>query len=52
MDGPLLIFYGQVEQKAQTDFFYSETIKTKEHKENNRCQKYDLSKNAFYKINF
>ena len=32
--------------------FSSESVKTKEHKENNSYQKCDFSINAFYKIDF
>ena len=31
--------------------FSSESVKTKEHKESNSCDKYHFSINAFYKIN-
>ena len=45
-----LMFQGKFEQKKI--YFSSESVNTKEHKENNSCQKYDFSINAFYKINF
>ena len=45
-----LIFRSQFEQKNTEINFSSESLKTKEHKEGNSCEKYDFSLNAFYKI--
>ena len=46
-----LIFRGKVEQKNTKLNFTSESVKTKEHKESNSCEKYYFLIDAFYKIN-
>ena len=46
-----LIFGDKFEQKTQKSIFSSESVKTKENKESNSCEKYHFSINAFYKIN-
>ena len=45
-------FSWQIWAKNTKIIFSSESVKTKEHKESNSCDKYYFSINAFYKINF
>ena len=47
-----LIFRGKFEQKTQKSIFSQESVKTKEHKESNGCEKYYCWRYALYKINF
>ena len=42
----------KLSKKPKLIFFIQKQLKLKNIKKRNRCQKYDLSKNAFYKINF
>ena len=44
-------FLWQIWAKNTKINFSSESVKTKEHKESNSCDKYHFSINAFYKIN-
>ena len=37
--------------KIHKNQFFSESVKTNEHKQSNNCEKYYLSINALYKIN-
>ena len=43
-------FLANLSKNAKNNFS-SESVKTKEHKESNSCDKYHFSINAFYKIN-
>ena len=45
-------FSWQIRAKNTKIIFSSESVKTKEHKEGNSCEKCYFSISAFYKINF